>query len=91
MNRIRETATALSIIFASSSWILLGTLARAEESPVPQRVALEILEPPDRAVLREVPIAVGVVLPKGALGAWESGRVVDNRGQSVPLCGGINS
>ena len=46
---------------------------------------MEVLEPPDRAVLREAPIAVGVVLPKGALRASQTGRVVDNRGRSAPL------
>jgi hypothetical protein len=85
MNLIREAAVALSIILVNSPNTLVGTLAQAEDSPVPKRIALEVLEPPDRPVLHEVPIAVGVVLPRGALGASESVRVVDNRAANVPV------
>lgn len=85
MHRIRKAAAALSIILIGAPSALFCTFAWAESGPAPERIALEVLEPPDRGVLREVPIAVGVVLPKGALGASESGRVVDDRGQTVPL------
>ena len=58
----------------------MGAPALAEET---RRVALEILEPPGRAVLRDVPISVGVVFTKGAFRASQNGRVVDDRALKV--------
>jgi hypothetical protein len=48
-------------------------------------MALEVLEPPGRAVLEDVPVSVGVVFPDGAFAPSDTGRLVDDRGQAVPL------
>ncbi len=68
------TLTLLSAV--SCNW------ARAESA---RRISLEVLEPPGRVVLSDVPVSVGVVFPEKAFAASDCARVVDDHGIVVPL------
>jgi len=49
-----------------------------------RRIALQIVEPAWRdAKLQQVPVSVGLVFPKGELGASPSGTLVDDRGRQI--------
>jgi len=65
--------------------LLLTVLSAPALAEGTHRLALEVMEPQGRAVLHDVPVSVGVVFPKAALKASQSGRVVDDRRQVVPL------
>ena len=76
------TRVATGALLLTLSCALASESARAE---TPNRMPLEVLEPPGRAVLADVPVSVGVVFPEKTFAASDSARVVDDLGEVVPL------
>lgn len=68
-------------------WIALGlAFATGMAVGAPGRIKLQILEPLERTgVVRDFPIAVGLVFPDGELQSLPGGRIVDDRSLSVPF------
>lgn len=72
---IRSATLAISVMVCCG-------FVRAESA---KRMPLEVLEPPGRAVLSDVPVSVGVVFPEKTFAASDCARVVDDRGNVLPL------
>ena len=54
--------------------------------PAAERIALDVLEPTERKqVVRDFPVAVGMVFPDGELRSVPGGRLVDDQGRAVPF------
>ena len=85
MRSAAKVTAPLPFIMAFATLAFSYQPAHALDGTTPKRISLEILEPPARGVLKNVPVSVGVVLPDGELIASQSGRVIDDRGQVVPL------
>ena len=85
---MQSTARVAAILSAMLTLAAIASScqpAQALDRTARKRISLEILEPPARDALKDVPVSVGVVLPDGELSASQSGRVVDDRGQVIPL------
>ena len=65
--------------------VLLAALAASSAWPA-EHIALEMLEPGGRVrPLRDVPVSVGLVFPKGELAGLPGGRLLDDQGATVPF------
>jgi hypothetical protein len=84
---VRERTRRAAPIAAPAILLIISTASSGDISfaEAANRMPLEVLEPLERAVLEKVPVSVGVVFPPGTLKAPESGRVVDDLGNILPL------
>jgi hypothetical protein len=64
----------------------MACLAAVGAAEVPSRVRLDVLEPAGRrTTIRDFPVAVGLVFPKGEVTALPGGRLVDDQERPVPF------
>ncbi len=65
----------------------IGVVLSADDSPLSlKQTSLEIVEPAERAQpIRDFPVAVGLVFTENSLQGLPGGRLVDDKGQTVPF------
>lgn len=65
--------------------LVAALLVCMAQTAAAQRIALDVLEPEGRAAIHAFPVAVGVVVPQDTLASVPGGRVLDDRGNNIPL------
>jgi len=95
MKRSQRRGTPLRSALRVVSSLSLGfcmantpTTAQVAGAPVaqPRAIALQVLEPAERSgVVNDFPVSIGLVFPDGELLSVPGGKLVDDRGESVPF------
>src|SRR5438067_2146347 len=66
--------------------LAIPCLARSSRAGDNNRIAIEIIEPPERqATIANFPASVGLVFLEGELPSADGGALLDDRGEAVPF------